>query len=357
MQKKIISITFKKFLFFALLFLSNAAIAQKQLADYVVGKGTLNQIAGTSTTLDIRITFTDETMVFDGSNINNTCVLVFFNINDNKAYELPIISVVTASITQPLIRVNITGFSGLNGSVTGQGIIYKKNSSNSIIPYISGITPSLQQIIQRATVLDIEKRISNIFDTSRVYQYIGNGIPPALTPPAISRYAVSSSGDLYNWDYTGSLWLYVGQILNKNAQTIVGNKTFTDSVNLVKTLTASGGINSSGVINSSGGINSSGSSTTASITITGVVSQRDTLVNANSTLNGNYNSWKFDCTSGNMVATLPTEAGTIGWIFTISKNDNSANSLTIKKQDGTVLFTYLSKNFFNFQNNGVWSRK
>ena len=151
-----------KYSLFLLLLISNICIAQKQLADYVVGKGNLTQVGATSTTLDIRISFTDESGVFDGTNITTSCALVFFNTNDNKAYELPITAIVTASLIAPVVRVNITGFSGLNSSVTGQGIVYKKNSANSIIPYVSGITTSLQQAIQRATVLDIENRISNI---------------------------------------------------------------------------------------------------------------------------------------------------------------------------------------------------
>ena len=145
-----------------LLFVTNNINAQRQLTDYVAGKGNLSQVGGTATTLDISVSFTDDTGVFDGTSIDSTCVLVYFNINDNKAYELPIIKVLSSSVSNPVVRVSIGAFSTLSASVTGQGIVYKKTSANSTAPFISGVNSSLQQAVQRGAILDIENRITTL---------------------------------------------------------------------------------------------------------------------------------------------------------------------------------------------------
>ena len=145
-----------------LLFVTNNINAQRQLGDYVAGKGNLSQVGGTATTLDISVSFTDDTGVFDGTSIDSTCVLVYFNTNDNKAYELPIIKVLSSSISNPVVRVSIGAFSTLSASVTGQGIVYKKTSVNSTAPFISGVNSSLQQAVQRGAILDIENRITTL---------------------------------------------------------------------------------------------------------------------------------------------------------------------------------------------------
>ena len=149
-------------LYIVLLFITNNIIAQRQLTDYVSGKGLLSQVGATATTIDINVSFTDDTGTFDGTNIDSTCVLVFFNSNDYKTYELPIIKVLVVSASNPIVRVSIVGFAALNGSIIGQGIVYKKMSVNSTAPFISGVNSSLQQAVQRGAILDIENRITTL---------------------------------------------------------------------------------------------------------------------------------------------------------------------------------------------------
>ena len=132
---------------------------------------------------------------------------MYFNTDDNMGYELPVISITTASSTNPVVRVNITGFPALNGSINGQGVIYKRNSSKHIAPYVSNASNSLQQVIQEAMVRDIE---SSLNTATEVSSYVGtNGTAPAFTPasgePRIAK--PISGNELYL--YNGSAWSLV----------------------------------------------------------------------------------------------------------------------------------------------------
>ena len=328
-------------LFIVLLFITSNIIAQKKLADYVVGKGLLTQIAGTSTTLDLRIAFIDETGVFNGVSVDSTCSIIFFNYNDNKAYELPIIKVLVVSLSNPVVRVSILGFSYLSSSVTGQGIVYKKNSPNSIVPFVSGITGALQEAIQRATVLDIENRITAISslgkDSSVIYKYVGNyGVTPALSPPSISFRALNTVGEYY--EYYNATWNFVAQMLTNGAQTITGDKNFTGKI-------------------AANGVTSNGTATMAAITTKGVLSQRDTTVNTDFILDGNYGMIGVDCSVASHILTMPSEATSLNWIFQIRKEDTTTNPLILKRADGTTLYTISSKFSLSFKNKNLsWVR-
>lgn len=160
----------KLFLSLFAVLLSLVAIAQpRQLQAYLVGKATLSQQAAGANTLDIRLSgFTDETGMFDGTSIDNTCVLIYFNTNDSRGYFLPITTVVTPSSINPIVRIDITGFAGLNGSVDGQGVVYKRNSTRHVAPFVSGIAPSLQQVVDEGMKRDLETLLSSAsVDTSR----------------------------------------------------------------------------------------------------------------------------------------------------------------------------------------------
>ena len=330
-----------RILFIVLLFITSNIIAQKRLADYVVGKGLITQMGATSTTLDIKISFNDETGVFDGTSVDTTCSLIYFNTNDNKAYELPIIKILVVSLSAPVIRVSIAGFSFLNSTPGGQGVIYKKFSPNSIVPFVSGITGALQEVIQRATVLDIENRITAIAsitkDTSIVYKYVGNyGVTPALNPPAISFRALNTVGEYY--EYSNATWNFVAQMLTNGPQTINGDKNFTGKI-------------------AANGVTSNGTATMAAMTTKGVLSQRDTTVSTDFTLDGNYGMIGIDCSAASHTLTMPLEATSLNWIFQIRKEDNSANTLILKRADGTTLYTISSKFSLSFKNKNLsWVR-
>lgn len=180
-------------------------------------------------------------------------------------------------------------------------------------------------------------------DTNRIYRYTGTGAPSSgVHPPTTSRYAANSQGDFYEWDYSNSNWLFVGTFLTS---TIKGNKLFTDSVTINKNLSVSGGINSSG------------SATTAALTTKGVVAQKDTVVSTDFTLDGSYGSIGIVCTGGSRIVTLPNVVGTIGWKFFIRKEEDSSNTLTIKRSDGVIVYTLLNKFNITLQNKaGLWAR-
>jgi len=135
------------------------------------------------------------------------------------------------------------------------------------------------------------------------------------------------------------------------AQTVLGKKTFAD------TLTALKGINSGGIIDTKG-VKSTGDATNAAAILNGVVSEKDTVVATNFTLTGAYGSVGWNCTTGVKDCILPTIGSTVGWIFSIRKEDDTNNILRIKDSNGTVIYTLYSKISVKFQNTGSsWKRK
>jgi hypothetical protein len=176
-MKKILSTL--SFLLFALSIFAQTA-TPKQLTKYLVGKATLSQTAAASGTLNIRLNgLTDETGFFDGSAIDNTCVLLYRNTDDDFGYFLPILAVISPSPTNPVVQVNITGFSALNGSVSGQGVVYKRNSANHFVPFVSGITQGLQQIINEEMVRDLEAALLS----TKIYGTFKNPTEAAISTP------------------------------------------------------------------------------------------------------------------------------------------------------------------------------
>ena len=179
-------------------------------------------------------------------------------------------------------------------------------------------------------------------DSSIMYKYIGNyGVTPALTPPSISFRALNTSGEYY--EYYNGTWNFIAQMITGTAQTINGDKTFTGKI-VVNGIT-------------SNGVSSNGTATTAAITTKGVVSQRDTTVNTDFTLDGNYGMVGVDCTNGSHFLTMPNESNTRNWVFQLRKEDNTTNPLILKRSDGTILYTISSKFSLSFKNkNSLWVR-
>jgi hypothetical protein len=176
-MKKILSTL--SFVFFTLAIFAQTA-TPKQLTKYLVGKATLSQTGAATGTLNIRLNgLTDETGFFDGSAVDNTCVLLYRNTDDDFGYFLQILSVITASPTNPVVQVDITGFPALNGAVNGQGVVYKRNSANHFVPFVSGITQGLQQIINEGMVRDLETTLLS----TKIYGTFTNPIQAATMTP------------------------------------------------------------------------------------------------------------------------------------------------------------------------------
>ena len=183
-----------------------------------------------------------------------------------------------------------------------------------------------------------------VIDTSRIYQYIGNyGVTPSLHPPQISYRSMNNVGEYYEWD--GSNWVFTYQVFTKSNQSFYGNKSFNDSVAVNKNLSVNGGINTKG------------SASIASFTAKGVLSQNDTIVSTNFTLDGNFGAVGVNCTNSANSITLPGVANTYGWIFHIRKEDDSTNSLYVKDISGAVLYTLMSRFSISYKNeNGIWKK-
>lgn len=209
----------------------------------------------------------------------------------------------------------------------------RTSSADSITP--EKLNRVLQMINNKAST--INNKIVGTFDSNRIYRYVGNyGVTPTLNPPQISYFAASNLGEFYLWD--GNNWLFIGNFLTQTDQVIRGNKNFTGKI-------------------TTNGLTSFSNSSTAALTTNGVVSQRDTTVATDLTLDGNYGSIGFDCSNGSITATLPNATNAANWIFYIRKEDNTTNNLTIKRSDNSILYTISSKFSLAFKSkNGLWSR-
>ena len=194
------------FLYFFVL-VSLTLSAQRQLPSYNTAAGTLTQMGAGSGYVDVRVNYTDQTGMTTGSTIDNTCVLLYFNTDESLGYELPILSVTTPSATNPVVRVNITGFPALNGAINGQGVIYKKSSSKHFAPFVSNASNSLQQVIQEAMARDIETALNSATDVTK---YVGSGVPaftPTTDEPKLAQ-GLASPYPLYKWN--GAAWVLDG---------------------------------------------------------------------------------------------------------------------------------------------------
>lgn len=198
----------KKIFILLLLSVSLTSYAQRQLTNYVVGKGIITQVAATINTLDIKINFLDESSFYNGNDIDSTCVLVIFNRNDSRGYELPISKVISANYTNPILRVNIGSYSYLNGAINGVGVVYKKNSPLSFAPFVSGITPSFQQVIQEDVLRNIENVISGS-STISVIKYSGNGVPSNSLSSSY-KLAQGDASPYPFYVFNGVSWVLVG---------------------------------------------------------------------------------------------------------------------------------------------------
>ena len=216
-------------------------------------------------------------------------------------------------------------------------VIHRRvNSADSITAEkLNGV---LTMINNKATTIN-NKVIGFVgsFDSSRIYRYNGNyGVTPNLNPPQISYFAASNLGEFYLWN--GNTWSFIGSYLTQGTQTINGDKNFTGKI----------------AVN---GVSSNGTATMAAITTKGVVSQRDTTVNTDFTLDGNYGMVGVDCTNGSHSLTMPNESNTRNWVFQLRKEDNTTNPLILKRSDGTILYTISSKFSLSFKNkNSLWVR-
>lgn len=197
----------KQIFLFLLLLIAFSLSAQRQLPFYNAAAGTLTQTAAGSGYVDVRINYSDQTGMTTGSTLDNTCVLLYFNTDESIGYELPITSVVTASSTNPVVRVNITGFPALNGAINGQGVIYKKTSSTHFAPFVSNASNSLQQVIQEAVQRDLNSALIAGVDVTK---YVGSGVPaftPTTNEPKLAQ-GLSSPYPFYA--YNGTAWVLVG---------------------------------------------------------------------------------------------------------------------------------------------------
>jgi hypothetical protein len=219
------------FLYLFMLF-SISLSAQRKLPQYNTAAGTLTQTDAGTNYVDIRIDYSDQTGMTDGSTINNQCVLLYFNTDDNTGYELPVTSVITSDPINPVIRVNITGFPALNGAINGQGVIYKKNSTTHIAPYVANAVSTLQQVIQEAMVRDIE---TSLITATDVTKYTGSGVPsfsPTASEPKLAQ-GLSSPYPFYA--YNGTSWVAVGSGSLDTTLYKVMTRTNADALYLSKT--------------------------------------------------------------------------------------------------------------------------
>jgi lysophospholipase L1-like esterase len=218
----------KQILLYLFLLISTVVFSQRQLPFYNTAAGTLTQTGAGVNYVDVRINYSDQTGMTTGSTINSSCVLLYFNTDDNTGYELPVLSVTTPSSTNPVVRVDITGFPALNGAINGQGVIYKKSSSTHFAPFVSNASNSLQQVIQEAMTRDLNDALITGVDITK---YVGSGAPaftPASSEPKLAQ-GLASPYPFYA--YNGSAWVLVGSGGSSN--------TFADSTKIGFVVTGS----------------------------------------------------------------------------------------------------------------------
>lgn len=197
----------KQIFLYIFLLISFGLSAQRQLPFYNTAAGTLTQQGAGSGYVDVKINYSDQTGMTTGAGIDSTCVLIFFNTDDSRGYELPVLSVTTPSSSIPVVRVNITGFPALNGAINGQGVIYKKSSSKHFAPFVSNASNSLQQVIQESVLRDLNDALLSGVDVTK---YVGSGVPafvPTTNEPKLAQ-GLSSPYPFYA--YNGSSWVLVG---------------------------------------------------------------------------------------------------------------------------------------------------
>lgn len=336
--------------------LSNISLfAQRMLPFYVTGSGVLTQISAGVNYLDIKINYSDQTGMTTGTNIDDKCVLMYFNTDESVGYELPVMSVVTPSETEPVIRVNVTGYPNINGTVNGQqGVVYRKNSAKHFAPYVSNLSNNLRQVLDEANNKDLEAALNAV---SSITKYIGNGIPnfvPSEDEPKIAQ-GLSTPYPIYR--YNGTQWVSLTISDNSNmdslvtintTQTVTGKKTFSD------TIIAVNGLKSLSLIESKG-IKSTGSASIPATEILGVQKTGVAVISSNTTIDGTYNSIIINTTSGNVSVTLPiATVNNLGWNYKVSKiGNNTAKLIRPSYSDITLYSTGLTITIKN-NNSILW---
>jgi hypothetical protein len=129
------------------------------------------------------------------------------------------------------------------------------------------------------------------------------------------------------------------------AQTITGQKRFSD------TIMADNGMRSGGVIDTKG-LNTEGGVSKPSATFNGVQKTKRRLITANTTLDGLDFCLEVFCSTGDITVLLPAIAVSDGWFYDIKRTDSTAFVVKFQRPDGTVI-RILNKRAVTLRNNGT----
>lgn len=136
----------KKLLFVLALLVSYSATAQVQDSSLLAGKYSFSQSGGGSGYWQASGNFTDESGLFEASNIQVGDLLCFTDAG--VGYYLPITEVVSATHPSITIKVANTGITNISMLPTTLGAICRPSATISAPMYVSGLTtPDLQTIL------------------------------------------------------------------------------------------------------------------------------------------------------------------------------------------------------------------
>ena len=163
---------------------------------FPTGKVIHTQVGSGVGTFDVSCNFTDETGLYDGTNVSVGNIL--FVSDGGLGYFLPVIGILSSGPSTVIVQVNRTGLS-LPMVPTGIGYITKATNYLKGIPFVSGISDADQQISFEATISMIDSTLQYRLPTRTV-----GGIAPLYTPGSNDSWlAQNAIGELYVWNGTG----------------------------------------------------------------------------------------------------------------------------------------------------------
>lgn len=177
-------------------------------------------------------------------------------------------------------------------------------------------------------------------------------------PPASDGNGGAISGiDLQTYNCILGHYRIMDSIAFQGLNILPLNNTFTGKNRNTDTLFLDKGLVSLAEI-SSVGVSTKGTTTKPAYTINGIKASKDTVITTNNfTINGSYEEWGVDCSSGSKTVILPANSTSINWVAVIFKADSSTNTLTIKDSNNNDLYSTNSRLVITFKNNNsTWKK-
>jgi hypothetical protein len=128
-------------------------------------------------------------------------------------------------------------------------------------------------------------------------------------------------------------------VFKSTEQTIVGKKTFIDTVI------------------ATGGVKTTGSSSKAALIRNGVESTKDTLVTSNYQMNGNHGTVTYNTITDLQALLPPYNINTLDWIIVVRKIGDSTKKLIIRDSNNLIIFEFSQQLSITLKNiNGLWKK-